>query len=96
MHRERLVLDAQFLARDAAHALGRNLGLRHPHHVLIRHAHGELARDFLEQPARRAGGGVGIDQSAQPVEIELGIAEALIGNQPPYALNRGRLRQRGQ
>src|SRR5664280_3277557 len=70
VHRKRLVLDAQLLARDTPHARRRNLGLRHPHHVFIRHAYGELARDFLEQPAWCAACGVGVDQSTQPVEIE--------------------------
>ena len=76
----RLVLDAQFLARDAAHARRRDLGLRHAHHVLVRHAHGKMARDFLQQLARAPPAASASTQGAQPVEIEPRIGDALIGD----------------
>ena len=53
------------------------------------------ATSFSSLPLRAAGR-VGVDDGAQPVEIEPRIGDALIGNEPPHAFDRGRLRQRGQ
>ena len=55
-----------------------------------------MARDFLQELAVRAGTCVGVGNGPQPVEIELCIGHALIGDQPPNAFDRDRLRQRRQ
>ena len=71
MHRVRLVLDAQFLARDAPQALGRDLGLRDADHVLVRHAHREMARDLARAACRGVPAAASAStHGAQPVEIE--------------------------
>ena len=63
----------------------RDLGLRHPDHIFVGHAHGEVTRRLAyETPAGPYACVDGADR-CQPVEIESRIGEVLISGKSPHA-----------
>src|SRR5262249_8481944 len=83
---ERLIGLAAHLDSDAGAARRIDFRLRDANHVLIRHAPREVASDFTQQLAAGAGALVGDADRREPIDIDLRIGDALIGDEPARAL----------
>src|SRR5262249_62316882 len=62
-----------------------DLSLPDTDHVLVRHAYREIASAFTQQLAAGAGPLVGDADGREPIDIELGIGDALVGDEPARA-----------
>ncbi len=84
-HRERLTrLGADFRG-DARHAGGIDLGLCHPDHVLVGHAHREMPCGLAQQASIGARALISGLDWREPVEIAAPVGRVLIRDQAPYA-----------
>jgi len=84
-HRERLARFDAHVGGDARQACRIDLGLRDTDHVLVRHAHCEMARDLAQQPPAGLHALIRGAHRRQAVEVEPRIGDVLIGDEPPSA-----------